>query len=67
MLGAAGGVGLAMLDVARALELNTIAVASNREKLDLCISRGAHEVIDYSTEDLKARIRELTGGGTRTS
>jgi NADPH2:quinone reductase len=52
-----------MLDVARALELNTIAVASNREKLDLCISRGAHEVIDYSGEDLKARIRELTGGG----
>jgi NADPH2:quinone reductase len=63
ILGAAGGVGLAMLDVARHLELNTIAVASNREKLDLCISRGAHEVIDYSGEDLKARIRELTGGG----
>jgi NADPH2:quinone reductase len=63
VLGAAGGVGLAMLDVARSLDLNTIAVASSREKLDLCISRGAHEVIDYSGEDLKARIRELTGGG----
>lgn len=63
ILGAAGGVGLAMLDVARHLELNTIAVASSREKLDLCISRGAHEVIDYSNEDLKARIRELTDGG----
>ncbi len=63
VLGAAGGVGLAMLDVARSLELNTVAVASSREKLDLCISRGAHAVIDYSSEDLKARIREITGGG----
>ncbi len=63
MLGAAGGVGLAMLDVARALELNTIAVASSREKLELCIRRGAHEVIDYTEEDLKARVREITGGG----
>ena len=63
VLGAAGGVGLAMLDVARSLELNTIAVASSREKLDLCISRGAHAVIDYSNEDFKARTREITGGG----
>jgi NADPH2:quinone reductase len=63
VLGAAGGVGLAMLDVGRALELNTIAVASSSEKLELCIRRGAHEVIDYSSEDLKSRIREITGGG----
>ncbi|MEZ5239267.1 MAG: NADPH:quinone oxidoreductase family protein [Microthrixaceae bacterium] len=63
VLGAAGGVGLACLDVARALGLNTIAAASTREKLELCIRRGAHEVIDYSTEDLKARARELSGGG----
>lgn len=63
VLGAAGGVGLAMLDVARALEMNTIAVASSPDKLELCIRRGAHEVIDYSTEDLKSRVREITGGG----
>ena len=63
VLGAAGGVGLAMLDVARALELNVIAAASTPEKLELCIRRGAHEVIDYTKEDLKSRIRELTGGG----
>ncbi len=63
VLGAAGGVGLAMLDVGRALELNTIAVASTREKLELCIRRGAHEVIDYSEEDVKDRVREITGGG----
>jgi NADPH2:quinone reductase len=64
VLGAAGGVGLATLDVARALELNTIAAASTPDKLELCIRRGAHEVVDYSTDDLKARVRELTGGGT---
>jgi NADPH2:quinone reductase len=63
VLGAAGGVGLAMLDVARALDMNTIAVASTPEKLQVCIRRGAHEVIDYSREDLKARVREITGGG----
>ncbi len=63
VLGAAGGVGLAMLDVARALGAQTIAAASNDEKLRLCIQRGAHGVIDYSSEDLKVRARELTGGG----
>jgi NADPH2:quinone reductase len=63
VLGAGGGVGLAMLDVARALEMNTLAVASSPEKLELCIRRGAHEVIDYSSEDLKSRVREITGGG----
>ena len=63
VLGAAGGVGLAMLDVARALGAQTIAAASNDEKLRLCIERGAHGVIDYSTEDVKERARELTGGG----
>ena len=63
VLGAAGGVGLAMLDVARALGAQTIAAASNDEKLRLCIERGAHSVIDYSSEDIKERARELTGGG----
>jgi NADPH2:quinone reductase len=62
VLGAAGGVGLATVDVARALGATTIAAASTREKLDLCIARGAHDVIDYGTEDLKARARELSGG-----
>ncbi|MGI9579495.1 MAG: NADPH:quinone oxidoreductase family protein [Microthrixaceae bacterium] len=63
VLGAAGGVGLAMLDVARALEMQTIAVASSAEKLELCITRGAHEVIDYTQVDLKTQVREITGGG----
>ena len=63
VLGAAGGVGLAVLDVARALDMQTIAVASSPQKLELCITRGAHEVIDYTSVDLKTRVREITGGG----
>ncbi|MGB3410844.1 MAG: NADPH:quinone oxidoreductase family protein [Microthrixaceae bacterium] len=63
VLGAAGGVGLAMIDVGRAIGAKVIAAASTDEKLQLCIERGAHGVIKYSEEDLKNRIRELTGGG----
>lgn len=63
VLGAAGGVGLATLDVARSFELHTIAAASSAQKLELCIRRGAHEVIDYTAENLKDRARELSGGG----
>ncbi len=62
-LGGAGGVGLAVLDVARALGANVLSVASSDEKLQLCIQRGAHGVVDHRTEDLKERVRELTGGG----
>lgn len=63
VLGAAGGVGLAAIDVARAKGARVIAVASSEEKLALCRHRGADEVINYSDDDLKARIRELTDGG----
>lgn len=63
VLGAAGGVGLACLDVARCLGAKVIAAASSAEKLQTCIERGAHGVVDYSTEDLKSRVRELTDGG----
>lgn len=63
VLGAAGGVGLAALDVARARGARTIAAASTADKLSLCADRGADAGIDYSDEDLKTRIRELTDGG----
>ena len=63
VLGAAGGVGLAALDVARALGAKVVAAESTDEKLQLCIERGAHGVVNYSTEDLKARVREITDGG----
>ena len=63
VLGAAGGIGLAVIDVARALGAKVVAAASDDEKLRLCIERGAHGVINYATDDLKTRIRELTDGG----
>ncbi|MEI2698594.1 MAG: NADPH:quinone oxidoreductase family protein [Microthrixaceae bacterium] len=64
VLGAAGGVGLAAMDVARALGAKVISAASSDEKLQLCIERGAHGVVNYTTEDLKVRVRELTDGGS---
>ncbi len=63
VLGAAGGLGLAMLDVARCLGARTVAAASGPDRLRLCIERGAHDVVDYSTDELRLRVREITGGG----
>jgi NADPH:quinone reductase len=63
VLGAAGGVGLAAVDIARELGARVVAAASGQEKLELCRQHGATHVIDYTTEDLKDRIRELTEGG----
>ncbi len=62
VLGAAGAVGLAAVELGRAMGARVIAAASTDEKLDLCRSHGADETINYSTEDLKTRVRELTGG-----
>ena len=62
VLGAAGGVGLAAVELGRAMGARVIAAASTDEKLDLCRERGADDTINYSTEDLKARAKELTGG-----
>jgi NADPH:quinone reductase len=63
VLGAAGGVGLAAVDIARELGACVVAAASGQEKLALCAKRGATHVIDYTAEDLKTRIRDLTDGG----
>ena len=62
IMGAAGGVGLAAVDLAKRLGAKVIACASTQEKLDLCKTYGADETINYTTEDLKNRIKELTGG-----
>lgn len=62
VLGAAGGVGLAAVEIGRVLGARVIAAASSDEKLALCRDHGAEEGINYSQEDLKARMRELTGG-----
>jgi NADPH2:quinone reductase len=62
VLGAGGGVGLATIDVAKALGARVIAAASSTDKLDAARAIGADEVIDYSTESVKDRARELAGG-----
>ncbi|HET9076636.1 MAG TPA: NADPH:quinone oxidoreductase family protein [Acidimicrobiales bacterium] len=62
VLGAAGAVGLAAVELGRAMGARVIAAASSDEKLALCRAHGADETVNYSTEDLKERVRELTGG-----
>jgi len=61
VLGAAGGVGLAAVEIGKILGLRVIAAASSREKLAVCRDHGADETIDYSSEDLRERIKALTG------
>lgn len=62
VLGAAGGVGLAAVELGKAMGARVIAAASSDEKLALCTAHGADATINYATEDLRARIKELTGG-----
>lgn len=62
VLGAAGGVGLAAIEIGKALGARVIACASSEEKLDVCRSHGADASINYATEDLRSRIKALTEG-----
>ncbi|HEX4895886.1 MAG TPA: NADPH:quinone oxidoreductase family protein [Solimonas sp.] len=62
VLGASGGVGLAAIEIGKALGAKVIAAASSPEKLAICREHGADELIDYAKEDLKDRLKELTGG-----
>lgn len=62
VLGASGGVGLAAVELGKQMGAKVIAAASTDEKLELCKAHGADETINYSTEDLKKRTKELTGG-----
>jgi NADPH:quinone reductase len=62
VLGASGGIGIASIEIAKALGARVIACASSDEKLAACDEHGADDVINYATEDLRARIKELTDG-----
>jgi NADPH2:quinone reductase len=62
ILGAAGGVGLAAVELGKIMGAKVIAAASSDEKLEVCKQHGADEVINYSTEDLRDRIKQLTDG-----
>ena len=63
VLGAAGGVGTAAIEVGKCLGARVIAAASTPEKLAHCKEHGADAVIDYKAEDLKERAKALSGGG----
>ncbi len=62
VLGAAGGVGLAAIEIGVALGAHVIACASSEEKLAVCRSHGAQETINYASENLRERIKALTAG-----
>jgi NADPH2:quinone reductase len=62
VLGASGGVGTAAVEIGKLLGARVIACASSPDKLAFARERGADETIDYSTEDLKTRLRDLTNG-----
>ena len=62
IFGAAGGVGLTAVEIGKLMGANVIACASTQEKLDLCKDMGADHVINYSDEDIRERVKEITGG-----
>ncbi|MBC7171625.1 MAG: NADPH:quinone oxidoreductase family protein, partial [Polyangiaceae bacterium] len=62
VLGAAGGVGLAAVELGKKMGARVIAAASTLEKLDVCREHGADELIDYEAEDLRERVKALTAG-----
>ena len=60
--GAAGGVGVSAIQIGKALGARVIAAASSDEKLEVAAQAGADELINYSTGDLKAEVKAMTGG-----
>ncbi|HTN66005.1 MAG TPA: NADPH:quinone oxidoreductase family protein [Burkholderiaceae bacterium] len=62
VLGAAGGVGLAAIEIGKALGARVIAAASTDAKLDVCKAHGADATINYSTQDLREAIKAATDG-----
>ena len=62
VLGAAGGVGTAALQIAKAAGARVIAAASTDEKCALCAKLGADATINYSSQDLREALKSLTGG-----
>ena len=62
VLGASGGVGLAAVEIGKAMGARVIAAASSAEKLEVAKAAGADALINYSEESLKDRVKELTCG-----
>ena len=64
ILGASGGVGVAAIDVARAMGARVIAAASTEEKRQACLDAGAHDVIDYSADNWRDALKAVLNGET---
>jgi NADPH2:quinone reductase len=62
VLGAAGGVGAAAVEIGKAMGARVVAAASTIEKLEFARQVGADETVDYTKDDLRDRVKELTGG-----
>jgi NADPH2:quinone reductase len=62
VLGAAGGTGQAAVELGKIMGARVIACASSDDKLAFCRSLGADEGVNYASEDLKDRLKALTGG-----
>jgi NADPH2:quinone reductase len=60
--GASGGVGLAAVEIGKAIGATVIATASSSEKLALAAEHGADHLVNYASEDIVERVRELAGG-----
>ena len=61
VLGAGGGIGVAAVELGKLMGATVIAAASSDEKLQAAKSRGADHLINYNTEDLRARLKEIVG------
>ena len=62
ILGAAGGVGTAAIQIAKAVGARVIAAASSDEKCELCLKLGADEIINYSEGNFREKLKQLTNG-----
>ena len=62
VLGASGGVGLAAIQIGKMMGATVIAAASTDQKLDVCKANGADELINYSQDDLRTRVKQVTAG-----
>ncbi len=62
VLGAAGGVGSAAIEIGKHLGAEVIAAASTPEKLQFASDLGADHLVDYTTEQLRERLKEITAG-----
>jgi NADPH2:quinone reductase len=62
VLGASGGVGIAAIQLGKVMGARVIAAASSDEKLAVCKANSADELINYASDDLRTRVKAITGG-----